>query len=199
MKRLAILIALALVAGTASANIILTDAEWATAWESPDGTGSALTLPGVDIAGDPGYEFTVLANPIHDWGWGTPIGYSQAVVSMNGAALDVWDVEVKNTHATSATAVQLVGWFDDGAGNQWNYVQSVVWSPAPLLPGQSASLSWDTTTTGYSSITALGVMIVGTEAYGPEVTVAMIPEPATFGLVGLLGGGLLFVRKRFMI
>jgi len=27
----------------------------------------------------------------------------------------------------------------------------------------------------------------------------VIPEPATLGLVALMGGGMLFIRKRFMI
>lgn len=203
MKKTGILLALAMVAGSASATIIFDDAtHWANAWEATGNSGSVLTIPGTDIAGDPGYEFTVNANPTEDWGWGTLVGYSQAVVSMGGAAVDTWEVEVKNTHATSATAVQLVGWTSDNAGGgDWTYAQSGVWSPVPLNPGESVVLSWDIAATvpAAVSLDALGVMIVGTEAYGTEVTVAMIPEPATLGMMTLLGGGILFIRKKFMI
>jgi hypothetical protein len=31
------------------------------------------------------------------------------------------------------------------------------------------------------------------------VTIEVIPEPATFGLVALFGGGILFVRRNFKI
>ncbi len=202
MKKTGILLALAMVAGSAAATIVFDDAtHWANAWEAAGNAGSTLTIPGTDIAGDPGYEFTVNANADQDWGWGTLLGYSQAVVSMGGAAVDTWEVEVKNTHATSATIVQLVGWTSDNAGGgDWTYAQSVVWS-ATLNPGDSQVLSWDIAATvpAAVSLDALGVMIVGTAAYGTEVTVAMIPEPATLGMVALLGGSILWIRKKFMI
>ena len=34
---------------------------------------------------------------------------------------------------------------------------------------------------------------------GNDSTLSVIPEPATLGMVALLGGGILFIRKRFMI
>jgi hypothetical protein len=38
-----------------------------------------------------------------------------------------------------------------------------------------------------------------TSTGGNDTTIAMIPEPATFGMMALLGGGILWIRKRLMI
>jgi hypothetical protein len=32
-----------------------------------------------------------------------------------------------------------------------------------------------------------------------DVSITAIPEPATLGMVAMLGGGILWIRKRFMI
>jgi len=74
MKKLGLLLALATIAGSASATIVLNDAQWATAWTG--GANPCTTYDGsVDVAGDPGYEFTVTAAATEDWGWGLNIGY----------------------------------------------------------------------------------------------------------------------------
>lgn len=38
-----------------------------------------------------------------------------------------------------------------------------------------------------------------TSTGGNDTTMALIPEPATFGMMAMIGGGILFIRKRFMI
>jgi hypothetical protein len=38
-----------------------------------------------------------------------------------------------------------------------------------------------------------------TSSGGNDTTISVIPEPATLGMVALLGGGILWIRKRFMI
>jgi hypothetical protein len=54
-------------------------------------------------------------------------------------------------------------------------------------------LTADSTTISMSQVQ--GGMILG----GIQVVGTVIPEPATLGLIGAFGGGLLFIRRRFMI
>jgi hypothetical protein len=188
-----------MIAGSASAIIVLDDAQWGTYFTA--GSNAGTTFGGsTDIAGDPGYEFTVTANPTEDWGFGALIGFQEVAVGMGGTAVDVWEVEIQNT-GTNIAAVQLIGWTSvTPGGGDWTYAQSGVWTAIPINPGDSQVLSWDigTAIPTAVAIDALGLMILGTEL-GPTVSVSAIPEPATLGMVTLLGGGILWIRKKFMI
>jgi len=189
MKKLGLLLALALIAGSASANIVLTDAQWSMAAEADDGMGSALTLPGTDFYGDPGYRFEATIVPHSDWGWGSLVGYTQVSVGMGGAAPDTWQAIVKNTHATSSVRVQLVGWVSTNGvagGGEWIYQQTGIWTPE-LAPGESYTLNWDIAAwdvldnwvpTGDlpTAIDSLALMIAGTAAGGTNLSVSILAE-----------------------
>lgn len=47
----------------------------------------------------------------------------------------------------------------------------------------------------------LGVLVASSGYFSnfDEVSINVVPEPATFGLIGAFGAGMLFIRRRFMI
>ena len=192
MKKLGLLVALALVAGSASASIILNDAQWATAADFY-GTGT-YTFNGTDVAGDPGYEFTSTFDATVQYG-GTPAyyGFVFAGVTVPDVPADVWHLEVENTSAfTTVVVLQVV---IDGATHA-----TTVMSPQ-IASGNTHTFDWDLTALG----TTVNSLQFATAAFGAQdqsvtgVSTTVIPEPATLGLVAAFGGAVLFIRKKFMI
>lgn len=67
--------------------------------------------------------------------------------------------------------------------------------------------AWDLTNPNWSlelSMPWPGVSVAGGESFTQvwetdNLQIEMIPEPATIGLIGIFGAGVLFVRRRFMI
>ena len=192
MKKLGILMALAMVAGSASAAIILDDADWANA-ATFYGTG-AYTFNGTDVAGDPGYEFTSTFDATIQYGaTSTYYGLVFAGVPVANIPADVWHLELENT-STFATVVVLQVVIDDATHT------TTVMSPQ-IASGATYTFDWDLTELG----TTVQNLQFATAAFGVQnqaitgVSTTMIPEPATLGLFSVFAGAALFIRKKFMI
>ena len=191
MKKLGLLVALAMVAGSASAVIILDDTDWATAADF-FGTGT-YTFNGTDVAGDPGYEFTSTFDATIEYASPTYYGLVYAGVPVASIPADVWHLEVENTSAfTTVVILQVV---IDSA----THATTVV-SPQ-IAAGATHTFDWDLTVLG----TTVQSLQFATAAFGGQgqaitgVSTTVIPEPATLGLFSVFAGAALFIRKKFMI
>ncbi|RLA58945.1 MAG: hypothetical protein DRQ89_14750 [Epsilonproteobacteria bacterium] len=189
MKKLAILMGLALVAGSASATIILTDAQWASA--TVYGVGGPLGTLDSIVDGSPAegdIEFTVTVDATLDGG-GYTYGFVEVEVPMGGIAGDVWELYVENTSAAASSQIFMAavtnGVRVDGGP-----------STGIMGAGDAAqTLSWDMS--ALTSIDSLTLWMAAAPVLGGTTITTMVPEPATFGLMALLGGGMLWIRKRF--
>ncbi len=109
-----------------------------------------------------------------------------------------------------------------GGSSGWNYGTSSFWSPGSGAMEQNGTYDmmgnaweWNETTDDYSAANR-GGSIAGEEylrsSYTPVASrpldykhvvlgfrVAAIPEPASMALIGLFGGGILFIRRIFMM
>ena len=104
------------------------------------------------------------------------------------------------TDATATSTVTMSGTssFAVTAGLvNWNAGSTVVMDGGSVLTIIGGSTDWATD----GKISALGagdsIQAVGIAGGFTEYTV--IPEPATLGMVAMLGGGILFIRRKFMI
>ena len=188
MKKLGILLALAMVAGSASANIILTDVNWATYTTSSGGTLDSIN----DMAGDPGTQLVI--TPDSTGGWSAHIGYMPFNETTGVFAGEVWEATFTTNDDYAIYVEQVV--FLDGWG--WNPGGNGTW----LNP--SDELTFTMTIPAYGVLDAAGLVIANDSSWtgradGVALELDVVPEPATLGLVGLLGGGILWIRKRFMI
>ena len=188
MKKLGILIALAMVAGTASANIILDDATWAFYATSSGGTLDAI----VDLPGDPGTQLQI--TPDSTGGWSAHIGYIPFNETTGAYAGLVWEATFQNNDDYAIYVEQVMfidGWaWTPGGNGQWMY------------PGDT--VTYTQTIPAYGVLDAAGLVIANDSSWtgradGVQLQLDVVPEPATFGLLGLLGGGIIWIRKRFMI
>jgi len=177
MKKLGLLAVWALVAGSASAAIILGDAQLATAGDF-FGTGT-YTFSSTDVAGNPGYEFTTSFDATTDAG-GYFYGLVFAGIGIGSIPTDIWKFEVKNTSVSHDTII-ILQVVIDGATHP-----TTVLSPS-LAPGATHLFEWDLTALGdmVSSLEfATGVIApqgtavsgVSTTVIGPPVTLVPIGD-----------------------
>ena len=179
-------------AGSASADIILDDAKWATCTNNFYNTGDG-TISGADVTGDPGYEFTSSARATVDVGLGTDL-YAAFVFSTVTRffpllAADIWHLDLKNTSAfDTQVTLQVVM-----VGSEDRYSTD----SGLIAPGATYTFDWD--------LTALGETVdrfeFSTAALGPQdtmvenISTTVIPEPATQGLIIVFGGLLIIIRR----
>ena len=213
MKKLGILVALALVAGSASATIVLDDSQWATLGFDMAIGGAGTLDSSVDIAGDPGYQWTATVEDVIPLEVAPGVFYNYGLVRIanDTASLgvsttpDVWTAEFHNPGAAAVGGVMSA--YVTGTTNGIAFTGFINRPETDYLlnPGASATLSWDLTQTQdyggvpliITSVDKLGLMIAGgTDFGGNTVTLEVIPEPATLGMVGILGGAMLWIRKR---
>lgn len=180
MKKLGRVVALAMVAGSASAAIILSDTQLATATNFY-GTGT-YTFNSTDVAGNPGYEFTT--------SFDATIGYQDPPIAYYGLVFagipvpdipaDTWQFEVENTSAAHDTVV-ILQVVIDGVTHP-----TTVLSPT-LAPGDTYTFNWDLTALGSTvnnlqfSTGAFGaqgapVSGVSTTVIGPPITLTPIGD-----------------------
>ena len=174
-------------------------------------TFNALTMPVVAFS-------TYVARPDSGrWGW------------HDGAASGGWDVTGDETSVTAAgtgifgVAEGAADWFTAPAGaNFWATGTGSVGEGQVLatLGGDILAAGWNAGELSGTGATFGGdrllfnlpqdsnyTVVPGTAAGQEALVNAMseytglvaIPEPTTIGLVGVMGGGLLFVRRRFMM
>ena len=178
MSKLGLALSTMLLAGAVSATLEFTDTEWAAAIDAPGGhnEGSSITMPGSDIAGDPGYEWQVTINPDPGITWfdGEPGGYVHLTVEgLNYATSTVWEVTVENT-GSHAMWIQQVGALTDAVGGDSAYKQSG--GQVKLAPGGSQTLVWDVAIKG-AFMDSLSLMIGGNEVEGTNLSFKVTPAP----------------------
>ena len=202
MKKLGLLVALAMIAGSASATLVLSDAEWANAYQQtgPDydpatGTG---TLDGVvDGAGlgDVALSATIDATTAHPAGFN--YGWIYVMTDLAApVAGDTYSIRLDNAGGTFIQ-VMLTAIVDGGTYVQNDGIISVFDQAFGGTEPQQQMASFDLS--AFSTIESVGLIIFAPQAGvggGNQPTLA-VPEPATFGLLALMGGGILFVRRNF--
>lgn len=195
MKKLAILMSLAMVAGVTSADLL---------WDDDTGglnsgqnlTGGTLTAAD-GVGGRDGVALLDLGSATGQW-----LNLNSGNIPLTSYAGQeyTFTYDLYVPAATTGLAGQSVYNTVEGGGNGW-----VV--PATYTPTDT----WFTKTrTGTIVGAADGSVLVninrgeaapaaGTFVYLDNIKFEAIPEPATLGMVAVFGSGLLFIRRRFMI
>lgn len=204
MKKLAVMTTLALIAGSASANFVLSDAEWGNLGQYTDGSAGLYTSNGTVNSisdgplgmGDIAVEATV-SSYLFNSDLGIYYGAVWLTNSISGQAGDVWDVQISNPNNNFMYIQQFA---IINGGTETNGTELAIFDQA--LGGSNPNtqaLSFDLS--GATSIDSVGFIMYGSSLGSPGMaTVDMvIPEPATLGMIVFLGGGMIWIRKRFMI
>ena len=202
MKKLGLLVALAMIAGSASATLVLSDADWAGTYKYTDGgtadslTGAGILNSVVDGAGSGDVAITVTVDALHDGGgflYGIVFAMTDLAVP---AAGDVWSVRLENLGAYAN--VMLCALVDGGTYVQNDGVVAVFDQAIGGTEPQVQMASFDLS--GHTTIESVGMLVFAPEAAlgGPQATIA-VPEPATLGLFSVFAGAALFIRKKFMV
>ena len=137
---------------------------------------------------------------------GTALGMGDAVNGYGDAALNIiggsYLTAGVDFNANSVNHVQL----DNGTLTTWGLAG--LHAAGQTMDITDGTLIYNTTDVNWFAwISDLGLTGYGSEDNanlignhdGNTWTVTAIPEPATFGMMALIGGGILFIRKRFMI
>lgn len=204
MKKLGILMALAMVAGAASATIIASDAIWANAYQQTGPTYDPATGTGtidsvVDGAGIGDVAISSTIDPLVDSGNGYNYGWVYAMTDLAApVAGDIYSVRIDNV-GTTFTQIMLSAIVDGGTYVQNDGILAVFDQAAGGSNPQIQTASFDLS--AYTSVESVGMIIFAPQAgvAGGNQPIIAVPEPATLGMVALMGGGILFVRKKFMI
>ena len=204
MRKIGLLVALAMVAGSASATLVLSDAEWANAYQqtggafdTATGTGTIDSVVDGPLLGDVAISSTIDPLTAH------PDGYSYGwVYAMTDLAApvagDTYSVQIDNV-GTSFVQIMLTAIVDGGTYVQNDGVLTVFDAAVGGSNPQIQIASFDLSV--HASIESVGMIIFAPQAgvAGGNQPVIAVPEPATLGLVAAFGGAVLFVRKKFMI
>lgn len=208
MKRPCVVVAIMLVASSAQAALI-------TSFENLDFDAGVVNVGDfhgfdspIDIPGWTDYP----ASPLNDAGvegpgaWWGPYDNCAAFMSSGDAAYTM------STHTIQAGDVYQVGfyakqWSWTGSVGEWtatlfyddpaNAIGSFVQSDLP--GGWTAFSSAGIAATPASVGGTLGILMTSTGSrisQVDEITVSIVPEPATIGVLGLCGVALMFVRRR---
>jgi len=148
----------------------LLDVHWATATASGwSGDVGSTFDGGVNIAGDPGYEFTCTVA-----GWGQMFGVDSAVIG--ALTPDVWDVWVKNTSAVDLSFEQVA--YTNGSPT---LIKENGGGGTVVAPGATALFSWDLSAAGTIEKLGLtaGIAGSGSDVITFEVVEEPPPPPAT--------------------
>lgn len=183
----------------------------------------AFVLPGWSGADNWGYVW----NPTGSGGvnhWSSYVGLTS--VAEGGGAMGAWGAaqhmlnawQNSGNHGTVAgDTATLTFWVNslsaDYGANAWMNVNlqfigdsQVSWNyNATTAPQGVAQDTWTQVTLEVPSLSAgqagkdIQVHVQGAGVWIDDMQLTVIPEPATLGLFGILGGGLLWTRKRFSI
>ncbi len=202
MKKLAVAVALGLVAGSVSANLVLSDAEWGNLGQYTEGLAGSFTSNGVvnSITDGPmGMGDIAVDVTVNSYTFNTDLGIYYGGVwltnSISGQAGDVWDVQISNPNNNFMYVQQFA---IVNGGTETNGIELAIFDQA--VGGTSPNtqtISFDLS--GVTSIDSVGLIVYGSSLGAPAMASVdmVIPEPATLSLVAFLGGGMLWIRKRF--
>lgn len=223
MKKICLLAAMMVAASGVQATIIDSsfvnlDFDASTSENFPDGfdSGTGYDVPGWQNAGaivDSGLE--------NDAWWGTFDNYSAFLGNGSGgdSAMNISTYVIQSgdqfdlSFYAKAWSLAAQGWGVDGPGeltmtlfygsDPANVIGSV--NTGVMVnsndPADYSLYQGTIPATVASEGQTLGVLATGAGYFVnfDEVSIDVIPEPATIGLIGAFGAGLLFVRRRFMI
>ena len=204
MKKLTLSIAILAMVGVASASLV-PNGDFETAggvhWSSFASAGAVISFP--TTGGNSG-GYGVVDNTAGDWGGGlvSPADFEYA--GNTGIPLATLGLTAGETYTFQMDMINLAG---TGVGG----VKFESWGAAHIsnsgdLPASGQSASWATYSWEYTidaAATSIKIVPLITPNYAqPDVhssigfdNVGVIPEPATLGLLGLVGGGMLFLRR----
>ena len=151
---------------------------------------SAFNLDGGDVVFDHRYGSTTSAPFIEVWGYGQDSGSATVASTIaldNGSTFGI--ARLNRTKWGSGSAAMIFDILDENstvnistAGGDYTTLASVVADFGSVFKSS-----------------ALGDANLQAVENSGVITVSVIPEPATLGLVAAFGGGILFMRRRFMI
>lgn len=190
MKKLTLSLSVLAMAGVASASLLVPNGDFETPggalWAAADGPAT-FSYP--TTGGNPDGYGVIDATT----GWGVLVGdLDLASNGLSGGDLVTITYDILDlADDTALSGIKIESW--NGAGHISN-TGDVLLDP---------TTSWQTVQFDYTiESTATFLKFVPLSVAGGNVgfdNVGVVPEPATLGLVGLAGGAMLFMRRRFRI
>lgn len=180
---------------------VQTDANWWTAtWYGPGVSPNGTSVLGLSYNTGPNWAYQSIGvndggltslELQYDFGSFTDgpgardIGVTFEIYSVDGTYAGGAD----DTDIAGAVGASLVG--SDGA--------MATFSAGQMLTGQTATIDISGTTGSELYLRIVNYAGTNDSPWGAVDNVQVIPEPATIGLVGVFGAGVLFIRRRFRI
>ncbi len=198
MKKLALSMAVLAMAGVASATLIPNgDFEnGGDQWTEASGGGIIFAYPATGGNGG-GYasmdatsgDWGVLVSPPEAGNVGGGIAIGD--IGVTAGAVNTFTIDLKTIAGAGAGGLKVEG---------WNAANGMTGNSGDIL-ATSASATWQTLTFDWA-VPADTTKMIFVPLWGANSTigydnVGVVPEPATLGLVGLVGGAMLFIRRRF--
>jgi hypothetical protein len=181
------------------------------AWDGPVGTltdpslfGTSFSLVGVGVGGD-GNIWTQAKTGASG---GMGVGGNNNNVAINGQGAETIQWTFTGTGTVSFKSFSYDNRVAYGTSNL-RVVDSDT-ATTYMLPNTSLNGTIDLSSAGFSIdngqtlgfTTAAGLVggndVAGASLYGFSFDVTPIPEPSTFGLIAVFGGGFLLIKRRFM-
>ncbi len=206
MNKLTLSIAMLAIAGVASADILVPNGDFETAggvgWTTDGGswgpgafthtfetTGGSGDNGGYASIESSGSTWAIFVNPPEAGNAGGGIAIGD--IGVTAGAVNTFTVDLKTIAGAGAGGLKVEG---------WNAANGMTGNSGDIL-ATSASATWQTLTFDWA-VPADTTKMIFVPLWGANSTigydnVGVVPEPATLGLVGLVGGAMLFIRRRF--
>ncbi len=203
-------------------------AGYGTSYDGTANSKAYVGQPASDLSGWSADNWGYVWNPtgtggINDW-WGTDEGLT-SVSEGNGAAgsngsvghmLNIWQYtgQVLAEGETITLNFDINSVLDDYGANAWmnvhvqfvgtaepavSYVYNATTSPNGVSQDVWTGQTLETVVTAAQAGGVLQVHVNGAGVWIDDMDLTVIPEPGTLGMFALLGGGILWIRKTFMI
>jgi hypothetical protein len=147
-------------------------------------------------------------------GWDA-VGYAAGIVNMNGGSMTVTGLDA-NTYTQNVTTLNWdwVGgeatinlnagelWVDGSIGGfqEHGLIDIEEGATLYLLGDATNAMNWYVSLGTLTANDGTGTIVIDyNNTQAGYTTITAIPEPATLGMLALMGGGMLWIRKRFMI
>lgn len=197
MKKLALSLAVLAMAGVASANMMVPNGDFeaeGAEWGQAAGGGGGATFQYPTIDGNPGGYGQIDSTAgawavlISNGDAPLPISYFTGISAGDTITVSMDMIELNNPSGTATAGIKMESWSaTDHISNSGDMKVAV-------------GTSWATYTWDYT-IDAAATHLKFVPVQHEELSVgydnvSVVPEPATLGLFGLMGGAMLFIRRR---